>query len=1538
MLSCGCRQLCGMSIVWKKIKRSKIMKLFRNRQDGQGDDPDACPPGFVNVFLYEDQDDHTNLTGRFLHYDENHTCEEICKEIAVQTDMTPTMLHCFGISIYDPMSKTFAWLQPKQRLNNVRYKNDSCELHFRMRFLPHKAKLDNLQKFDVASFRYLFAQVTRDFLKDCLPCFSSSDKTQEVRGISVLLMMGKMRQDTEKSVKNVDNIKKLFKNFDSFLPASINKSLLKGRTVLKDSMKKEVEKLVERFKLGTVNSLYIWRSWLNHILDINQAYYEEMYTAFDIDIDVEQYESVDGEPPDTEDIEKLSICVEMGQTGQRLIVSTERTDGCYKIDLIDLTNLIIEQYKDWWSVKMFRQNGHPKVIYFNDELTAYSFLSCLECYCRCVYDYYSSLCSEIQHSNHDNIMKIRSHGLVSDNYVKRILLKRNSKDLYIVRMNPDLFDVFDVLYLPNQNGKLKSTSLPKIIRQDDGYIIEGSSDTPVDIKILMNRLIQNSTLLQACDGTQMQSIKPASDGCDLLRDILFEKFKYLLDEEDEERQRERKRQENQPKVFMEVDVKKTSLIGSGYFTEARYGMLLEKDLIVVKEVRIKEIHERDFCSIYQEFQAGFQKLMTLYEPKYFVPYYGVCLGSTPCMLIGGTNHGSLRHFLQYREPVPVLSFHHLLEVTVQVASALEHMMNINCYHGNLNCDNLSVMEFDERYLIVKITDPGLVSLYNQLPIEHEVNQARVPWLAPELHSDLSAINIQTEVYSYGTTLWQMFSGGRSPLQYDPKLLHLNATGIRQFFASGNDILTCPDTLKIQEADPKEIQDLKTQLYETMVSCWKLDPEERMEPKRILRGLNCSMQSYGEIYHKYNEISYITYDVGMSASVGTDDLSTQRKLSSGFNTTHVSVPDISVLRKDRNEETAGPSLPPLPPVPLPLHLIEDMRIKIKEEIGHGHYGQVFKGELMSLDRPTNGHIPKPQIVVVKKLKKEMRDKCEAELKKEAAVMAPLSHPNIVQFLGMSVSGVYLVMEYVDNNSLIKYVKGERIRKQVPFIKLAVDITSGLKYLEDNKILHCDLAARNILLTRDLHAKISDFGLSKVLPDEKYYYRKHEDQILPIPWCSPEVIEERGKFTSKSDVWSFGVVLWEMYSYGDAPVLAKNVRDILKRLQSGKRLPKPTDCPDHIYIIMKQCWNIERDLRPSFQELNQQFKGMMSAEAGTIPKASSEIKNVGNINGLVTGSPSAISGLPSVMPVPCDQSCANRNVIIDHKDLVCNNRDILGKGFFGKVMKGSHKGNPVAIKQCTVDKEYGRFRREYELLFELRNNSQNIVKFIGICKSDNEGQCNGQRYMYVMEYMENGCLYQYLVRQKSIKQFLTLQRRLQFLIDIARGMDCLFQKSIVHCDLTAKNILLDTVLTCKISDFGWAKKLDSDESNCQYQRKDPQMQVLWTAPECFNHHRYNKYSDIWSYGVVGIEVFKDGETPCPDIPYDDLQKDKMIHNERVMKAINEGRKYPRPGLCPDDIYTNVLMKCWSLKPEERIVYSDILDLLNRKKVDCISESVV
>ncbi|XP_053985343.1 tyrosine-protein kinase transmembrane receptor Ror isoform X1 [Hylaeus volcanicus] len=268
------------------------------------------------------------------------------------------------------------------------------------------------------------------------------------------------------------------------------------------------------------------------------------------------------------------------------------------------------------------------------------------------------------------------------------------------------------------------------------------------------------------------------------------------------------------------------------------------------------------------------------------------------------------------------------------------------------------------------------------------------------------------------------------------------------------------------------------------------------------------------------------------------------------------------------------------------------VVLLQELGEGAFGKVYKGELQ-----TGNKCEPPIYVAVKTLKENASPKTQSDFKREVDLMTDLRHPNIICLLGVILKGepMCMLFEYMTQGDLHEFLICHSPRSDVPlnngsgkileqpeFLHIALQIASGMEYLANHHYVHRDLAARNCLVGDNLTVKISDFGLSRDIYSSDYY-RVQSKSLLPVRWMPPESIVY-GKFTTESDVWSFGVVLWEIYSYGLQPYYGYNNQEVIDMIRSRQLLPCPEDCPTMIYSLMIECWHEVANRRPQFPEIH------------------------------------------------------------------------------------------------------------------------------------------------------------------------------------------------------------------------------------------------------------------------------------------------------------------------------------------------------------------
>ena len=258
---------------------------------------------------------------------------------------------------------------------------------------------------------------------------------------------------------------------------------------------------------------------------------------------------------------------------------------------------------------------------------------------------------------------------------------------------------------------------------------------------------------------------------------------------------------------------------------------------------------------------------------------------------------------------------------------------------------------------------------------------------------------------------------------------------------------------------------------------------------------------------------------------------------------------------------------------PANEMDRTRINIREMLGEGFFGAVSRAYYLS----DSGQVT----VAVKSLSvtglTSNSTVNRASLLQEASIMSILDHPNIVKIIGIVSIGdpVLVVLELCEKGELGKYLASNEL-SIVILLQFCRDCAEGMKYLTSKRIVHRDLAARNVLVTSAKQCKISDYGLSRATLDKLYY--RSTGVALPVLWTAPEALE-RQVFSEQTDVWSFGILLHEIWSMGAEPYAGMTTFQAWAKIVGGYRLPCPPDCPESVFIIMRDCW-IESGTRPVF----------------------------------------------------------------------------------------------------------------------------------------------------------------------------------------------------------------------------------------------------------------------------------------------------------------------------------------------------------------------
>ncbi|XP_046724472.1 fibroblast growth factor receptor 3 isoform X6 [Silurus meridionalis] len=317
----------------------------------------------------------------------------------------------------------------------------------------------------------------------------------------------------------------------------------------------------------------------------------------------------------------------------------------------------------------------------------------------------------------------------------------------------------------------------------------------------------------------------------------------------------------------------------------------------------------------------------------------------------------------------------------------------------------------------------------------------------------------------------------------------------------------------------------------------------------------------------------------------------------------------LVRIARLSSSDGPMLPNVSELELPSDPKWEFprsRLTLGKALGEGCFGQVVMAEAISVDKEKPN---KPITVAVKMLKDDGTDKDLSDLVSEMEMMKMIGkHKNIINLLGACTQDgpLYVLVEYASKGNLREYLRARRppgmdysfdtckipdeILTFKDLVSCAYQVARGMEYLASQKCIHRDLAARNVLVTEDNVMKIADFGLARDVHNIDYY-KKTTNGRLPVKWMAPEALFDR-VYTHQSDVWSYGVLLWEIFTLGGSPYPGIPVEELFKLLKEGHRMDKPANCTHELYMIMRECWHAVPSQRPTFRQLVEDHDRVLS----------------------------------------------------------------------------------------------------------------------------------------------------------------------------------------------------------------------------------------------------------------------------------------------------------------------------------------------------------
>uniref|UniRef100_A0A3Q2UXG2 Tyrosine-protein kinase n=1 Tax=Haplochromis burtoni TaxID=8153 RepID=A0A3Q2UXG2_HAPBU len=776
-------------------------------------------------------------------------------------------------------------------------------------------------------------------------------------------------------------------------------------------------------------------------------------------------------------------------------------------------------------VTLTKQDNQIMELEFRSLSVAVSFVSLIDGYYRLVADAHHYLCKELAPPRLLECIQSYCHGPVSMEFtVSKLRRSGNHQGLYMLRCSPRDYDKYFMSFVVGYETMVDYKHCQITKTESGEYILSGAKRSFGSLRELLN-CYQKEAL--RTDGYTFQLIRccPPShkDKSNLLvcrsnqgaeMPISPTLYKHNIS------------QMVFHKIRKEDLIIKESL-GQGTFTKifcgvrkelGDYGEIHQMDVVI----KILDKAHRSYSESF--FEAA--SIMSQLSHKHLLLTYGVCVCADENMMVQEYGKfGSLDTYLKKNKGCVNITWK--LEVAKQLSWAMHYLEDKNVIHGNVCAKNVLLIREEDRKTgslpFIKLSDPGI----SITVLPREVLVERIPWVPPECIENPQNLSLATDKWSFGTTLWEICSGGDKPLST------LDSSKKNLFYEDRH-----------QLPAPKW-----TELANLINSCMDYEPLHRPSFRTIIRDLN----------------SLFTPDYELLVE---SDMVPNRARGFGF-------PWAS--------ENQDPSQ------------FEERHLIFLKQLGKGNFGSVEMCRYDPLQDSTG------EVVAVKKLQHSTAEHLR-DFEREIEILKSLQHENIVKYKGVCYSAgrrnLRLIMEYLPYGSLRDYLIKHKDRfDSKKLLHYASQICKGMDYLGTKRYIHRDLATRNILVESEMRVKIGDFGLTKVLPQDKDYYTVREPGESPIFWYAPESLTE-SKFSVASDVWSFGVVLYELFTYSDKncspPVVFMNkmgnekqgqmiVYHLIDLLRNGYRLPAPDKCPTQIHKIMMECWSNDPKLRPTFKTL-------------------------------------------------------------------------------------------------------------------------------------------------------------------------------------------------------------------------------------------------------------------------------------------------------------------------------------------------------------------
>ncbi|XP_063311528.1 tyrosine-protein kinase JAK3 [Pelobates fuscus] len=1043
-----------------------------------------------------------------------YSAEELCISAAKFCGIIPVYHDLFALATPDLK----IWYNP-----NYTFTVDNCTSHvvvYRIRFFfPHwiesggkkseRCSILNLAPDPLLSYQvidYLFAQCRSDFLSGRMNLTPSMELQEQCLTLAVLDMM-RLAQESNKTPKQILSCV----NYKHCVPQNLRQSIMKLGFLSRKRLRSRMKKSLKKINLCTLSPPLIK---LKYLVDL-----EQMYNGFGVE--TFSVRSPQGGGKD--------LFLRVSGSGG---ISWKDSDSEFWqpfCDFPDIVDIRITQVSFDSAVaegRVVTITKQDKILEFQFPVLqdALSFVSLVDGYYRLTTDSQHYFCEEVAPPRLKWNLENQCHGPITSEFAMEKLKKKGSvTGSFVLRRSPQDYDKY-LLTVCVESSLGKDYKGCLILCVNDTFSLSAVPRYFSSLRCLLEHYKQHSLRLGGICTRLSSCIPPRPKEKSNLLIVRDSCPQMVLSPS-------RQRRNIAPLTFPKIHINDITFgvaQAKGSFTKIIHGVLRDSDGEEEREVKVM-LKILDPC--HQHYQESFLEaasVMNQLSHKHQVLLHGVCVWEQIIMVQEFVRFGALDLYLKrqhQRGPIPISW---KLEVVKQLAYALCYMEGKQLIHGNISAKKILLSREGDKDTppFIKLSDRG-VSIK---VLEKEMLAERIPWLCPECVSDPSQLSLESDCWSFGVILWEVFNDGIVPLgAEDP------STKI-QFYADQQQ-LPAPHWIELASLEQQ---------------CMSYNPLLRPSFRSIIRELNNLIASDYELL--------------------VDPRGQQQR--EGFRSC------------DPAWEYQDPSV------------YEERHLKHISALGKGNFGSVELCRYDPLDDNTG------ELVAVKKLQNNTAEHVR-DFQRESLILRSLHNDYIVRYKGICYSvgrrSFQLVMEYLPNKSLREYLPNNRDRLGPQQLLLyAYQVCKGMQYLGSHRYVHRDLASRNILVENQNHVKIGDFGLTKILPQDKEYYVVKLRGESPIFWHAPESLSD-SVYSCASDVWSFGVLLYELFTYSERSCsppaeylrmmgthnTQQTVCCLVEMLRAGKRLEAPPYCPPKVYKMMLSCWYYLSSERPSFRDLEIQI---------------------------------------------------------------------------------------------------------------------------------------------------------------------------------------------------------------------------------------------------------------------------------------------------------------------------------------------------------------